>query len=100
MSLNAKEQERTRVELEANRELSGLDLEELADALAMSPQRTRSALALAADSDPVDVWQLRDYLELAVRAAGATPAPYTVLTDRARVQAARWFALRGVPTPR
>ena len=48
-------------------------------------------------SPAASVWLLRDYLEQRVRAAGGTPAPYTVLTEQARPLADHWFGLQAPP---
>lgn len=42
---------------------------------------------------PASVWRVRDQLEDLVREAGREPVPYSVLTERARAAAGRWFAL-------
>lgn len=99
MTLNSAERARTRDELAANLRLSGLTDAEMVAGLGYTADRLRTALEVAEDSDPVDVWELRDYLIAAVRENGHEPVAFTVLTDRSRRQAQRWFALRDVPPP-
>ena len=95
--LNAEECRRTSDELTRNLSVSGLTPAEVAADLEYSPRRLASTLAVDGPSDPVDVWQLRDYLEQAVRDAGQTPVPFTVLTERSRSSAVSWFHLRSAP---
>jgi hypothetical protein len=96
MSLTAAEIERTREELRANLALSGLDVPTLAARLGMSAARTQTALDVS--GAPTEAWFVRDYLVNAVRAAGAEPVPFTVLTDDARTLAQNWFPLRRAPS--
>ena len=93
MSLNAEQRDGTRRELRRNLELSGLTTDAVAVELGFSDERLDATLEVAPDSDPADVWMLRDVLEQAVRRAGGTPERYSVLTDTARVDAQRWFGL-------
>ncbi|QMU69930.1 DUF2316 family protein [Streptacidiphilus sp. P02-A3a] len=93
MSLNPEERRRTSAELRANLRLSGAETDRLAEQLGFTAERLENTLALDGRSAPVDVWLLRDCLEDLVRARGASPAPYSVLTDRARRAAAVWFPL-------
>ncbi|WP_344499649.1 DUF2316 family protein [Streptomyces enissocaesilis] len=97
MTLNDTERHRTGDELKRNLELSGLTTREVAADMHFTPQRLRSALDVDHACSPVDVWQLRDYLEQAVRDAGRRPAPFTVLTGRSRLEARMWFSLRKAP---
>lgn len=97
MSLNTEELARTRSELRANLDLAGLTTAQVATDLDWSADRVHTALHSTRPSDPVDVWQLRDYLEYAVRDAGRTPIPFTILTSRNRIMAHRWFNLRTAP---
>jgi hypothetical protein len=94
--LTKAEQHRTSEELNGNLALSGLTTEEVAADLRFTAARLRSVLDVD-DADPVDVWQLRDFLEQAVRDTGRQPVAFTVLTEQARVRAHQWFALRDVP---
>ena len=96
MSLDAQEIAVTRDELAANLALSGLTRAEVAADLRLSPARLDSTVAVD-DADPADVWLLRDYLEQAVRDAGRSPVPFTVLTPRSRRLARAWFTLRDAP---
>ncbi len=93
MTLNADERRQTSHELRGNLALSGLTEQQIADELGYTPGRLGSALAVEG-ADPVDVWQLRDHLDRAVRNQGAVPVAYTVLTEQARGDARRWFELR------
>ncbi|GAA2972881.1 DUF2316 family protein [Streptomyces enissocaesilis] len=97
MTLNDAERRQTSDELQTNFALSGLTTAEVAADLHFTPQRLHSALEADPTCDPVDVWQLRDYLIQAVRDAGHQPAPFTVLTQRSRLKARVWFSLRKAP---
>ncbi|MFE6888279.1 DUF2316 family protein [Streptomyces sp. NPDC057694] len=96
MSLNAEERHRTGKELRSNLALTGLTDQQIAADLEWTPGRLTNALDIEG-ADPVDVWQLRDYLAQTVRDAGRDPVPFTVLTDRSRVMARAWFGLRTAP---
>ena len=96
MSLTPVELARTRDELHANLALTGLTTEQIGADLGCAPATVESALD-PGTGDPVDVWLLRDYLEQAVRDAGRTPVPFTILTDQAKLRARRWFPLREAP---
>jgi hypothetical protein len=93
MSLNPEQREGTRRELRSNLELCGLAPGSIAAELGFSDSRLEATLDVEPDSDPVDVWILRDFLENAVRAVGGTPERYSVLTEPARADAQRWFGL-------
>jgi hypothetical protein len=80
-----------------NLALSGLTRLQVATDLRFTPQRLRSTLDVDHANDLVDVWQLRDYLEQAVRDAGHQPVPYTVLSRRSRLKARLWFSSRKAP---
>ena len=97
MSLTTEQLARTRSEVRTNLSLTGLTTGQVATDLDWSPERLHAALHSTGTSDPVDIWQLRDYLERAVRDTGRTPVPYTVLTPGARVMAQLWFHLRAAP---
>jgi len=97
MALSTDELGRTRSELRANLILTDLTNAQVATDLDWSPERLVAALQATTASDPVDVWQLRDYLELAIRDAGRSPVPFTVLTAGNRNLVRRWFRLRKVP---
>ena len=97
MSLNDAERVRTRRELQRNLELSGLTTSQVAADLGMSLHRMEDTFALGGQSDPADVWQLRDYLEQVVRDVGGQPATFTVLTEQSRAAARVWFTLRPAP---
>jgi hypothetical protein len=85
MSLNAAQQARTSQELYANLELSGLTAEAVRADLQFTAHQLDETLELGPDSRPNDVWQLRDYLEQTILARGATPVPFSVLTESMRV---------------
>jgi hypothetical protein len=97
MSLNPDQLRRTREELRANLERTGLAEAEVLSDLQWTPERLDAALRSTGSSDPVDVWQLRDYLEMAVRDAGGTPVPFSTLTSANRIRARLWFRLRRAP---
>ncbi|MEV7213278.1 DUF2316 family protein [Kitasatospora cineracea] len=92
MSLNDGERARTAAELRANLELTGLPAEAVRAELGYGEREFERILGVAG-ADPVSVWRVRDRLEDLVREAGREPVPYSVLTERARVAAERWFAL-------
>jgi hypothetical protein len=92
MSLTAEQVRRTAAELAANLERAGLSAADLPRLTGWAPERVAAALALRG-ADPADVWRLRDVLVAAVRRAGRTPVPFTVLTEQARTAASRWFDL-------
>lgn len=94
MSLDRHQRAATRRELAANLTLSGRTPEQVCADLGFLPHQLEGALGV---KDPVDTWLLRDYLQQVIREAGGTPAPYSVLTDRARAAAEVWFDLRPVP---
>ncbi|MEJ3405744.1 DUF2316 family protein [Rathayibacter sp. YIM 133350] len=97
MTLNAEERARTSNELRANLELSGLTVDEVMADVQFTPHRLERSLSVAEESDPVDVWELRDYLDRVILDAGGRPAPYTVLTAGSRLRARMWFSLRTPP---
>lgn len=97
MSLNAEEQHRTSAELAANLELSGLTARQVATDLGFTLERLADTLDVDGPGDPVDVWQLRDYLVQAVTDAGREPVAFTVLTESSRALARNWFRLRAAP---
>ncbi|MCM2393236.1 DUF2316 family protein [Streptomyces albipurpureus] len=97
MTLNPAERHQTSEELKSNLALSGLTSREVATDLHFTPHRLHSTLQADPAADPVDVWQLRDYLEQAARDAGHQPTAYTVLTKRSRLLARMWFSLREAP---
>lgn len=99
MSLSTAQVARTGRELAANLELSGLTSEEVALALDFAPRRLAETLRVGPASEPADVWLLRDFIDRAVRERAHAPAEWTVLTDRARTEATRWFALTAPPEP-
>ncbi|WP_371484021.1 DUF2316 family protein [Kitasatospora sp. NBC_00315] len=97
MTLNDTERRRTSRELKADLALSGLTPQEAAADLGFTAQRLLFTLDVSPGADPVDVWQLHDYLVRAAQDAGRSPAPATVLTEPARLLARRWFRLREAP---
>jgi hypothetical protein len=97
MSLNAAQQARTSQELYANLELSGLTAETVRADLHFTEHQLDETLELGPDSRPNDVWQLRDYLEQTILARGASPVPFTVLTEPMRASANAWFGVEDGP---
>lgn len=95
MSLDHRERRATSEELHANLERARLTTAEVAQALGRDPVRVQAAMDVAG-ARPEDVWLVRDFVDRAVRAAGATPTPYSVLTNGARAAASAWFALADV----
>ena len=99
MSLNPAEKQRTRQDLQANRQLCPLSDEAIATALGWTPGHLQATLQVT--SHPTDVWRLRDFLVQAIRESGGTPAPFSVLTNDKRGAAQGWFGSWTVPpTPR
>lgn len=96
MSLNAEQRAQTASELALNLDLSGLRLRDLEHLTGLGPQELRAALAVR-DADPAHVWLVRDALETAVRDAGESPVPYTVLTEEMRSSAALWLGVDDTP---
>ncbi|WP_417215597.1 DUF2316 family protein [Arthrobacter sp.] len=99
MTLKPAERQATGEQLAANFERSGLSREQVCEDLEFTEDELDASLELREMVDPVDVWVLRDYLELAVRQAGADPVEYTVLTEEARTEAYKWYVLRDAPQP-
>lgn len=99
MTLKPAERQATSEQLAANLERSGLNRDQVCEDLDFSDDELQASLELRELVDPVDVWVLRDYLELAVRQAGAEPVPYTVLTEEARTEAYKGYVLRDAPQP-
>ncbi|MEV5683413.1 DUF2316 family protein [Streptomyces sp. NPDC052164] len=97
MSLNDEQRARTKDELLANFRLAGTTPEEVQAHLDFTSQQFDDTINLREQCTPQDVWLLRDHLEKLVQARGGTPAPYSVLTRRARLAAALWFPLRRAP---
>lgn len=97
MSLTPDQIARTRGELRENLELTGLSEDQVTADLQWPVQRLQAALHVGGHTDPVDVWELRDYLERAVLDAGASPVPFSTLTAENRALARRWFRLRTAP---
>ena len=95
MSLNEQQRAATRDELGSNLALSGQSVADVAAALGLSSASVQSALDVA-DAQPQDVWLVRDYLNTVIRSNGATPLPYSSLTESMRAAAQRWFSLANV----
>lgn len=95
--LNRQEIAATRDELARNADLTGLTPAQIAADLGFTEKHLEQAMTLDRVSDPADVWQLRDYLEQAVRDGGGTPVHFTVLTEASRSPARNWFRLRPAP---
>ena len=95
MTLKPAERQATSEQLTANLGLSGLTRQQVCEDLDFSDDELEASLELRELVDPVDVWVLRDYLELAVRQAGAEPVAYTVLTEEARTEAYKWYVIAG-----
>jgi hypothetical protein len=93
MSLNAAERRATAAELAANLALAGATPDDVAADLRLDAARVRDALAMGPGANPVDVWAVRDSVERLAARAGATPVPFTILTEHARTLAAGWFGV-------
>lgn len=96
MSLSHAEQQRTAAELRLALERSGLGLDEVGADLGFDGPRLWGGLNVAG-ADPVDVWQLRDYLQQALDDQGLEPVRFSLLTESPRVAARQWFRLRSAP---
>ncbi len=97
MSLNREQTARAGRDLATQMALAGLSSENLAATLGFGERRLAETLRVGPASDPVDVWACRDLIDATLRAAGLEPA-WEVLTDKARISATQWFALR-TPAP-
>lgn len=93
MSLNAEQRRVTSDELRANLELAGIEIDDVAARLEIPSAGIRAALAIEPGTDPALVWQLRDVLESAARAAGKQPHPYTYLPESMRSAARGWYGV-------
>jgi hypothetical protein len=91
VSLDAAERKRTSEELQANCRLSELSLEDVQAGTGFSPEQLETTIAVAQRANPADVWQLRDFLDSAVRRHGIEPMPYSYLTEEIRASAELWF---------
>ena len=97
MSLNDAERRRTADELQQALQHCGLSADVVATDLGFSRERLTGVLNLNGEQNPVDVWQLRDYLQQAALDQGLTPTRFSVLTESARRAARQWFQLRAAP---
>lgn len=92
MSLNTREQNATRAELNANLELAQLRPDDIAAAVGLPLAHINEALAVSG-ARPEHVWLVRDYLELTLQSLGRRPHPYSKLTEPMRAAARAWFPL-------
>ncbi len=97
MSLNTRERAATRDKLLANLALTQLSPAEVAAELGFTEERVAAALAVAG-SRPEDIWLVRDHLDYSIRTTGATPQPYSSLSEDMRAAAQTWFPLVDVRT--
>lgn len=95
MSLNEQERARTAQELSAHADALGLTHEQIAQKAGLGADAVDGILSMAS-GDPVATWAVRDVLDAEARRRGVDAGGWSVLTDAARVQATRWFALRDV----
>lgn len=93
MSLTTAERRRTSEELGENYRRAGSPAARIMDALGLTGSDLEAVLRMDAGVDPATVWRVRDQLDVAVRAAGREPAPYTSLTEEMRAAAQRWFGI-------
>lgn len=96
MSLNERQIADTREELAVNVSRTGLELNEIGQALGISADRVRAAIGLIEPVNSVDVWAVRDLLEIAARQAGLTLVAFSALTEEVRPRAEAWFPLRRI----
>lgn len=94
MSLNAEQRARTAEELQANLDRSGRTEEQARAGTGLDARAWRAAFAVTPHCRPEDVWLVRDRVEHLAREAGASPVPFTVLTEDIRAAASTWFPLR------
>ncbi|RPE29476.1 DUF2316 family protein [Kitasatospora cineracea] len=92
MSLHDGERARTAAELRAGLELTGIPAGVVREELGYGEREFERILGVTGAA-PSSVRRVRDQLEDLVREAGREPVPYSVLTERARAVAGRWFAL-------
>ena len=79
MSLTAEQNIQTSRELRANLEISGLTLDQIAEALDLAREQVEDALAMNDAVNPTHAWMLRDYLIEVIENEDKTPVPFTVL---------------------
>ncbi len=79
MSLTAKEQKQTSIELKKNLAISGLDVSTIMADLNFDKKTFESVLNLSEVHDPTNVWRLRDYMEKKIKEQGKTSYPYSKL---------------------
>jgi len=97
MSLTSRQQRQTAAELRTHLDAIGLSEEVVASRLGFASERLVRTLSVTNSGDPADVWLLRDYLVQAAADKGVVVAPFTILTDTSRRQAAVWFDLHTAP---
>lgn len=97
MSLTSRQQRQTASELRTHLDAIGLSEEVVSSDLGFTSERLVRTLSVTNSGDPGDVWLLRDYLVQAAADKGVVVAPFTILTDASRRQAAAWFNLRSTP---
>lgn len=96
MSLNEQQIADTRRELAVNVARISLEFDEIARALDISPDRVSAAIGLIEPVDSVDVWAVRDLIEIVARRTGLTLLPFSALTEEVRPRAEVWFPLRRI----
>lgn len=97
MALDGAQQHRVRVELQSHFQLVGLTELEAASDLGGTVTRLQRTLQLTPGAEPVDVWQLRDYIVKACSDARVRPR-FSVLTATNRLRARLWFQLKPAPS--
>ena len=84
MPLDDAQRAQTAQELRANFRLTGLTPEQVEHDLHLTGIELDATFDLSPDADPAAVWQLRDYLAHSLEESGATPQPYSYLTEENR----------------
>lgn len=97
MSLTRNQMEATAEEHRAHLDATGLTYADVLADLEWDSRRLAATLGGNDSTDPVDAWELRDYLVAAVRDRGVDVEPYSVLTDANKQRATQWFDLRAAP---
>lgn len=93
MTLSQKQIDTTAAEHRAHIHALGVTPAQVCNDLGWEDRRLADVLVGKAETDPVDSWELRDYLVATARNIGADVAAYSNLTDENRLRAQQWFDL-------
>lgn len=92
MTLSQRAQDATREELARNLKLADMTTTGISKGIRLPDDRVAAALEVI-EARPQDVWLVRDYLDRVIRSQGATPHPYSSLSENMRASAKGWFPL-------